>query len=123
LINYEDRNIRPAFRPGVARWQTWPPRRALEIEQREPEFDEGARPANAPRSVVGSDIDPQFPVFGNPLTSTVRENFAIAKHEIEELQRRIADAEEFPDAPLTAGPWAREAGAWVDMAIIDCGTY
>jgi len=84
LISYEDRNIRPAFRSGVARWETWPPRRALDVEQ---------WPSNAPRSVVGSEIDPQFPVFGNPLTSTVRENFQFAKDEIEELQRRVMDLE------------------------------
>jgi len=73
----------------VPRWKVWPPRRALLRERAPAEFYERPEPA----TVIGSDIDPQFPVFGNPLTATVRENFQIAKDEIEELQRRITDLE------------------------------
>lgn len=36
--------------------------------------------------LVISQIDPAFPVFGNPTTASVRSNFAAAKSEIEELQ-------------------------------------
>ena len=28
-----------------------------------------------------------------------------------------------PEAPLTAGPWARQAGVWTDISIWDAGTY
>jgi hypothetical protein len=58
-----------------------------------PEFYERPAARNLP---IGSDIDPQYPVFGNPLTATVRQNFEYAKEEIEELQRRVAQLEGDP---------------------------
>lgn len=40
-------------------------------------------PSNQP---YASAIDPQFPVYGNPTTQSVRDNFQAAKDEIEALQ-------------------------------------
>ena len=90
--NYADVN--------VPRWKVWPPQRALVRERTPAEFYERPEPVMPerpePAMVIGSDIDPQFPVFGNPLTATVRDNFAAAKEEIEELQRRVTDLEALP---------------------------
>src|SRR5215471_16742932 len=81
----------------VPRWKVWPPQRALLRERAPAEFYERPEPVTPellePATVIGSDIDPQYPVFGNPLTATVRENFQIDKDEIEELQRRVNDLE------------------------------
>lgn len=82
---------------AAPRWKFWPPVRALQIERGETsvealvEHDE-QRLSNEPRTWA-SEIDPQYPVFGNPLTATVRANFAFAKDEIEDLYRRIAALE------------------------------
>lgn len=81
---------RSSYGPITPRWRAWPPARALEIERGEELVEE--RLSNQPR-VFASEIDPQYPVFGNPLTSTVRANFAAARDEIEELFRRVAELE------------------------------
>lgn len=85
---------RSSYGSITPRWRVWPPRRALEIERGEEE-PIAERISNLPPAIT-SEIDPQYPVFGNPLTATVRANFEAAKDEIEDLYRRIAALEMVP---------------------------
>lgn len=73
----------------VSRWRVWPPTRALEIERGEQPEEQLS---NEPRALA-SDIDPRYPVFGNPTTASVRANFAVARDEIEDLYRRVTALE------------------------------
>jgi hypothetical protein len=90
---------------------------------------------------MASEIDVTVPVFGNPTTESVRDNFAIAKDEIEELQD-LADhlalnalmktggtmtgplvlAGE-PDAPLEAATKKYVDDRVADFTGIDGGTF
>lgn len=91
------------------RWTMWPPTRALLRERGELEEPAPEAPAPVEPPVVSaieprlSVIDPQYPVFGNPLTATVRANFAAARDEIEELQRRVSILETLPGLGVVDG--------------------
>jgi len=50
-----------------------------------------------------SQVSPVFPVYGNPTTISVRQNFGFTKAEIEELQRIMNQTAPGPWLPLTGG--------------------
>ena len=75
------------------------------------QLQEDFAPAEVLRNVAyASGIDPQFPVFGTPTTQSVRDNFAAAKLEIEDLQVSKLNL----SGGVMSGPIALTAGQIID---------
>jgi hypothetical protein len=68
-----------------------------------------------------SNINAQYPIYRKPLTATVRENFAIARDEITELQARPLGIGEVPGSP-GGEKWVRMSNVWVPL-MVDGGTF
>jgi hypothetical protein len=59
-----------------------------------------------------SRINIEIPVYGDPTTESVRENFRIAQEEITELQSRTSSIYDVPQMPA-GEKWIRQRGRWL----------
>lgn len=91
---------RSSYDPTIPRWRVWPPSRALQLERGQVAPPE---PLSNNPPTFESEIDPQYPVFGNPLTATVRANFAAARNEIERIYERVEALEQLPGLGIIDG--------------------
>lgn len=77
--------------------------------------------------VVGSQINPEWPVYGNPTTQSVRDNFSHAKAEIEALQAAQGSGIG-NDAPTDGKSYGRNTNSWIQVIassgdVVDGGNF
>jgi len=69
---------------------------------------------------MASKINADYPIYRRPTTQSVRDNFAIARDEITELQGRF-NMPEVPNSPA-GEKWVRMYGNWTPLHV-DGGVF
>lgn len=75
-----------------------------------------------------SQINPVYPVHGDPTTQSVRDNFTFAKHEIEGLYNQGGGGAIPDDAPSDGKAYGRQSSAWSQVIaatgdVVDGGNF